>query len=201
MLHVLQHGWYPYKYTLICIKLPFYIVLLFFYPRMLYHLFLWHDVHTFQLKRVKPPGFSFQIVNTNMDQFSPRACRRSALLTWQHIVSLPPSLPVVYCGGFNTPKESTIGHFLLGRSRYSLTYRCLAILWSCPTTCLLNVYTTYIDNNPILNYGSSVWKLNYEYGVIKKNLWLMENYIEKNNSLSHCFFAWNTNTSVSKREE
>ncbi|XP_048227884.1 uncharacterized protein LOC8264818 isoform X3 [Ricinus communis] len=63
------------------------------------------------------PGFSFQIVNTNMDEFSPRARRRSALLTWQHIASLPPSLPVVYCGGFNTQKESTTGRFLLGRSR------------------------------------------------------------------------------------
>ncbi|KAM0933848.1 putative endonuclease/exonuclease/phosphatase [Dioscorea sansibarensis] len=67
--------------------------------------------------RVEPPGFSFQIVNTNMDEFSPRARRRSALLTWQHIASLPPSLPVVYCGGFNTQKESTTGRFLLGRSR------------------------------------------------------------------------------------
>lgn len=83
-----------------------------------YHLLLWHDVHTFQLKRVEPPRFSFQIVNTNMDEFSPRARRRSALLTWQHIASLPPSLPVVYCGGFNTQKESTTGRFLLGRSRY-----------------------------------------------------------------------------------
>ncbi|KAF4390108.1 hypothetical protein G4B88_005026 [Cannabis sativa] len=69
------------------------------------------------LQRVEPPGFSFEIVNTNMDEFSPRARRRSALLTWQHIASLPPSLPVVYCGGFNTQKESTTGRFLLGRSR------------------------------------------------------------------------------------
>ncbi|CAI0394549.1 unnamed protein product [Linum tenue] len=52
-----------------------------------------------------------------MDESSPRARRRSALLTWQHIASLPPSLPVVYCGGFNTKKESTTGRFLLGRSR------------------------------------------------------------------------------------
>lgn len=74
-------------------------------------------VHTFQLKGVEPPGFSFQIVNTNLDEFSPRARRRSALLTWQHIASLPPSLPVIYCGGFNTQKESTTGRFLLGRSR------------------------------------------------------------------------------------
>ncbi|KAI6680487.1 hypothetical protein NL676_034368 [Syzygium grande] len=64
-----------------------------------------------------PPGFSFQIVNTNMDELSPRARRRGALLTWQHIASLPPSLPVVYSGGFNTQKESTTGRFLLGRSR------------------------------------------------------------------------------------
>jgi len=42
--------------------------------------------------------------------------------------------------------------------------------------------TTYVNNNPFLNYGSSVWKLNYEYGVIKKNLWFMDNYFEKNNS-------------------
>ncbi|KAJ4832613.1 hypothetical protein Tsubulata_027167 [Turnera subulata] len=47
----------------------------------------------------------------------PRARRRSALLTWQHIASLPPTLPVVYCGGFNAQKESTTGRFLLGRSR------------------------------------------------------------------------------------
>ncbi|PKI52351.1 hypothetical protein CRG98_027277 [Punica granatum] len=52
-----------------------------------------------------------------MDEYSARARRRSALLTWQHIASLPPSLPVVYCGGFNTQKESTTGRFLLGRSR------------------------------------------------------------------------------------
>ncbi|CAN1328427.1 hypothetical protein LINPERPRIM_LOCUS34424 [Linum perenne] len=78
---------------------------------------LFFSIHTFQLKGVEPPGFSFQIVNTNMDESSPRARRRSALLTWQHIASLPPSLPVVYCGGFNTQKESTTGRFLLGRSR------------------------------------------------------------------------------------
>ncbi|KAI3975553.1 hypothetical protein MKX01_002385 [Papaver californicum] len=52
-----------------------------------------------------------------MDELSPHARRRSALLTWQHIASLPPTLPVVYCGGFNTQKESTTGRFLLGRSR------------------------------------------------------------------------------------
>lgn len=57
-------------------------------------------------------------MNTNMDELSPRARRRSALLTWQHIASLPPSLPVIYCGGFNTQKESMTGRFLLGRSRY-----------------------------------------------------------------------------------
>ncbi|KAG6474665.1 hypothetical protein ZIOFF_068603 [Zingiber officinale] len=68
-------------------------------------------------QRVEPPGFSFQIVNTNLDEFSPRARRRSALLTWQHIASLPPNLPVIYCGGFNSQKESTTGRFLLGRSR------------------------------------------------------------------------------------
>ncbi|KAJ1262460.1 hypothetical protein BS78_09G109300 [Paspalum vaginatum] len=71
----------------------------------------------FQLKRLEPPGFSFQIVNTNLDEVSPRARRRSALLTWQHIASLPPNLPVLYCGGFNTQKESMTGRFLLGRSR------------------------------------------------------------------------------------
>ncbi|KAJ4763347.1 DNAse I-like superfamily protein [Rhynchospora pubera] len=65
----------------------------------------------------EPPGYSFQIVNTNLDELSPRARRRSALLTWQHIASLPPNLPVVYCGGFNTQKESMTGRFLLGRSR------------------------------------------------------------------------------------
>lgn len=83
-------------------------------------------VHTFQLKGVEPPGFSFQIVNTNLDEFSPRARRRSALLTWQHIASLPPSLPVVYCGGFNTQKESTTGRFLLGRSRYH--WKCIYLI-------------------------------------------------------------------------
>ncbi|GAB2244272.1 hypothetical protein Droror1_Dr00024400 [Drosera rotundifolia] len=70
-----------------------------------------------KMKGIEPPGFSFQIVNTNMDEHSRRARRRSALLTWQHIASLPPSLPVVYSGGFNTQKESTTGRFLLGRSR------------------------------------------------------------------------------------
>lgn len=72
---------------------------------------------TFQFKGVEPPGFSFQIVNTHLDTTSARARRRGALLTWQHIASLPPSLPVLYCGGFNTQKESTVGQFLLGRSR------------------------------------------------------------------------------------
>ncbi|KAL8151628.1 hypothetical protein V2J09_021436 [Rumex salicifolius] len=87
------------SYSMIALKKPFFLCI------------------TFQLKGVEPPGFSFQIVNTNMDELSSRARRRSALLTWQHIASLPPSLPVVYCGGFNTQKESTTGRFLLGRSR------------------------------------------------------------------------------------
>ncbi|KAH7365703.1 hypothetical protein KP509_18G041500 [Ceratopteris richardii] len=71
----------------------------------------------FQFKGVEPPGFTFQVVNTHLDKKSPRARRRGALLTWQHITSLPPSLPVLYCGGFNTQKESSVGRFLLGRSR------------------------------------------------------------------------------------
>ncbi|KAH7280449.1 hypothetical protein KP509_37G068100 [Ceratopteris richardii] len=58
-----------------------------------------------------------KVVNTHLDKKSPRARRRGALLTWQHITSLPPSLPVLYCGGFNTQKESSVGRFLLGRSR------------------------------------------------------------------------------------
>ncbi|MCO5578516.1 hypothetical protein L7F22_032359 [Adiantum nelumboides] len=73
--------------------------------------------HTFQFKGVEPPGFTFQIVNTHLDNSSARARRRGALLTWQHIASLPPSLPVLYCGGFNAQKESAVGRFLLGRSR------------------------------------------------------------------------------------
>ncbi|KAL2610975.1 hypothetical protein R1flu_022667, partial [Riccia fluitans] len=73
--------------------------------------------HTFQLKGVHPPGFAFQIVNTNLDQKSSRARRRGALLIWQHIATLPPSLPVIFCGTFNTVKESTAGRFLLGRSQ------------------------------------------------------------------------------------
>lgn len=72
---------------------------------------------TFQFKGVEPPGFAFQVVNTHLDEASARARRRGALLTWQHIASLPPSLPVIYCGGFSTEKESTVGRFLLGRSR------------------------------------------------------------------------------------
>ncbi|KAG8367594.1 hypothetical protein BUALT_Bualt16G0088600 [Buddleja alternifolia] len=80
--------------------------------------FIWASY--IELKGVDPPGFSFQIVNTNMDELSPRARRRGALLTWQHIASLPPNLPVLYCGGFNTQKESTTGRFLLGRSRWRL---------------------------------------------------------------------------------
>lgn len=95
-----------------------FFLLRFIFIENFYISLLWQDVHTFQLKGAEPPGFSFQIVNTNMDEFSPRARRRSSLLTWQHIASLPPSLPVVYCGGFNTQKESTTGRFLLGRSRY-----------------------------------------------------------------------------------
>ena len=139
---------------LLC-KLFFLWLVVFFQPRASYHLFLWHDVHTFQLKGVEPPGFSFQIVNTNMDELSPRARRRSALLTWQHIASLPPSLPVVYCGGFNTPKESTTGRFLLGRSRYPFDtwiYSSFVVLsyvilnWILPT-CMVHTH--------ILSFGSS----------------------------------------------
>lgn len=101
------------KYIIISLNLANFVM------RTLFIILLpWHHLHTFQLKRVEPPGFTFQIVNTNMDELSPRARRRSALLTWQHIASLPPSLPVVYCGGFNTQKESMTGRFLLGRSRY-----------------------------------------------------------------------------------
>lgn len=72
---------------------------------------------TFQFRGVEPPGFAFQVVNTHLDETNARARRRGALLTWQHIASLPPSLPVLYCGGFNTEKESVVGRFLLGRSR------------------------------------------------------------------------------------
>ncbi|XP_078443766.1 DNAse I-like superfamily protein [Wolffia australiana] len=86
---------------------------------------------TFQLKRVESPGFSFQVVNTNMDEFSPRARRRGALLTWQHIASLPPNLPVLYCGGFNTQKESTAGRFLLGRSREHGVVGDMRDAWHC----------------------------------------------------------------------
>ncbi|CAM6129218.1 unnamed protein product [Calypogeia fissa] len=46
-----------------------------------------------------------------------RARRRGALLIWQHIATLPPSLPVIFCGTFETVKESTAGRFLLGRTR------------------------------------------------------------------------------------
>ncbi|GLT25372.1 hypothetical protein SLA2020_005040 [Shorea laevis] len=70
-------------------------------------------------------------LNTNMDELSPRARRRSALLTWQHIASLPPSLPVVYCGGFNTEKESTTGRFLLGRSREHGVVGDMRDAWPC----------------------------------------------------------------------
>lgn len=86
---------------------------------------------TFQLKRVEPPGFSFQILNTYLDEFSPRSRRRSALLTWQHIASLPPNLPVVYCGGFNAQKESTTGRFLLGRSREHGVFGDMRDAWLC----------------------------------------------------------------------
>lgn len=128
------------------------MMFLFLQPRALYWLFLWQDVHTFQLKGVEPPGFSFQIVNTNMDELSPRARRRSALLTWQHIASLPPSLPVVYCGGFNTQKESTTGRFLLGRSRYPKHgYPDLLLSY------LFHVYwilSAFIVHTHILSFGS-----------------------------------------------
>ncbi|KAJ7524764.1 hypothetical protein O6H91_17G020000 [Diphasiastrum complanatum] len=56
-------------------------------------------------------------MNTNMDHDNERARRRGALLAWQHIASLPPTLPVIFCGGFNIGKDSAPGRFLLGRSR------------------------------------------------------------------------------------
>eukprot|EP00243_Klebsormidium_subtile_P002899 TRINITY_DN15915_c0_g1_i1.p1 TRINITY_DN15915_c0_g1~~TRINITY_DN15915_c0_g1_i1.p1 ORF type:complete len:309 (+),score=10.35 TRINITY_DN15915_c0_g1_i1:322-1248(+) len=72
---------------------------------------------TFQIRRLHPPGFTFQVMNMQLDDKSSNARRRGALLTWQHVASLPPTLPVVFCGDFNTDKESDVGRFFLGRSR------------------------------------------------------------------------------------
>ena len=126
-LHVLLRGRYPFYFNM---PSWYYLPMGFCLSENIFFKITipWQNFYTFQLKGVEPPGFSFQIVNTNMDEFSPRARRRSALLTWQHIASLPPSLPVVYCGGFNTQKESTAGRFLLGRSRYVLQHRYLMLL-------------------------------------------------------------------------
>lgn len=86
-----------------------------------------------------------------MDEFSARARRRSALLTWQHIASLPPSLPVIYCGGFNTQKESTTGRFLLGRSRYSLVYINVAIFLFNENNCSLCLLLSFQTMPTILS--------------------------------------------------
>ena len=105
---------------------------------------------------MEPPGFSFQIVNTNLDEISPRARRRSALLTWQHMASLPPSLPVVYCGGFNTQKESTTGRFLLGRSRY-LTITQLNEFPFRTSVCCNNSYTAkLVSTQSVFLYSSNL---------------------------------------------
>lgn len=86
-----------------------------------------------------------------MDEFTARARRRSALLTWQHIASLPPSLPVIYCGGFNTQKESTTGRFLLGRSRYSLVYINVAIFLFNENNCSLCLLLSFQTMPTILS--------------------------------------------------
>jgi hypothetical protein len=60
-------------------------------------------------------------MNTQLDDKSSSARRRGALLAWQHVATLPPTLPVVVCGDFSTDKESDVGRFFLGRSRWVLT--------------------------------------------------------------------------------
>ncbi|KAG6770171.1 hypothetical protein POTOM_025843 [Populus tomentosa] len=152
---------------------------------------------------IEPPGFSFQIVNTNMDEFSPRARRRSALLTWQHIASLPPSLPVVYCGGFNTQKESTTGRFLLGRSsqlslfamKLKLTRKYLIMLGG---SCCIVVYNSAIDEMPNLRIKASITRLWIdsvflcrEHGVVgdMRDTWPNAR-VRKNHSLIHTYHGF-----------
>jgi hypothetical protein len=62
-----------------------------------------------------------QVMNTQLDDKSSSARRRGALLAWQHVATLPPTLPVVVCGDFSTDKESDVGRFFLGRSRWVST--------------------------------------------------------------------------------
>ncbi|KAF2310416.1 hypothetical protein GH714_009735 [Hevea brasiliensis] len=88
---------------------------------------------TSQLKVVEPPGFSFQIVNTNMDELSPWARRRSALLTWQHIDHFCTSV-AISCGG-STLQKYGLGidemHILECRNRICHVIWLAIRMWMC----------------------------------------------------------------------
>ncbi|KAG5032465.1 hypothetical protein JHK85_016447 [Glycine max] len=48
-----------------------------------------------------------------MDKFSSRVHKKSALLTWQHIASFPPSLPVVYLENSTRKRNQQLDAFFL----------------------------------------------------------------------------------------
>eukprot|EP00897_Mesotaenium_endlicherianum_P003833 jgi/Mesen1/3478/ME000195S02627 len=61
------------------------------------------------MRHVSAPGFSFQVLNVNLDRANHSTRKYGTLLMWQHVSSLPSNLPVVVCGGFDGTKDSPPG--------------------------------------------------------------------------------------------
>ncbi|GJP50776.1 hypothetical protein CLOM_g9941 [Closterium sp. NIES-68] len=68
----------------------------------------------FRVRGLQPPGFAFQAYNVRMKTGSSLARAKGASLLWQHISSVPPSIPVLMCANFNRNKGSSIARFFLG---------------------------------------------------------------------------------------
>ncbi|CAI7883514.1 unnamed protein product [Closterium sp. NIES-54] len=68
----------------------------------------------FRVKGLQPPGYAFQAYNVRMKTGSSSARAKGALLLWQHISSVPPSIPALMCANFNQNKGSATARFFLG---------------------------------------------------------------------------------------
>ncbi|CAI5507358.1 unnamed protein product, partial [Closterium sp. Naga37s-1] len=68
----------------------------------------------FRVRGLQPPGFAFQAYNVRMKTGSSSARAKGALLLWQHISSVPPSIPALMCANFNKNKGSATARFFLG---------------------------------------------------------------------------------------
>jgi hypothetical protein len=143
MFHVLQHGWYPYKFTLSGIKLSF--TWCFYFSILEYCIICFFDM---------------MFTHSNWNELSPQGFpSRSSIQIWISSVLVLVD-EVLYSHGstlhpyllayqLSTAEDSTHqrnqlqGVFFLGDQGYSLTCRCPAVLWSCPISCLLNVNHIY----------------------------------------------------------